>query len=100
MVDIQKDNYGTECQMKKIRLVLPEGRMFENVASLLRDAGIVIKRDERSYRPYVNFDFLEVKLMKAQNIPRLIEIGSHDMGFTGYDWIVETGSKVEEILDT
>jgi ATP phosphoribosyltransferase len=38
--------------------------------------------------------------MKAQNIPRLVEIGSHDIGFTGYDWIVENGADVEELLDT
>ncbi len=86
--------------MKKIRMVLPKGRMFENVLNLLRESGIIVKTDERSYRPYVNSDFLEVKLMKAQNIPKLIEIGSHDVGFTGYDWIEETGSDVGELLDT
>lgn len=86
--------------MKKIRMVLPKGRMFENVLHLLRESGILIKTDDRSYRPFVNLDFLEVKLMKAQNIPKLIEIGSHNIGFTGYDWIVETGSKVVELLDT
>jgi ATP phosphoribosyltransferase len=37
--------------------------------------------------------------MKPQNIPQLIEIGAHDLGFTGYDWIVETAAQIEEILD-
>ncbi|MCX7957782.1 MAG: ATP phosphoribosyltransferase [Deltaproteobacteria bacterium] len=86
--------------MKRIRMVLPKGRMFENVLNLLKESGISIRTDERSYRPYVNSEHLEVKLMKAQNIPKLIEIGSHDIGFTGYDWIEETGSDVEELLDT
>lgn len=86
--------------MKKIRMVLPKGRMLENVLNLLRESGIIFKMDERSYRPYVNSDFLEIKLMKAQNIPKLIEIGSHDIGFTGYDWIKETNADVYELLDT
>ena len=38
-------------------------------------------------------------IMKPQNIPQLVEFGAHDVGFTGYDWIVETQSKVIEIMD-
>jgi ATP phosphoribosyltransferase len=37
--------------------------------------------------------------MKPQNIAQLIELGSHDIGFTGHDWIVETGSRVKEVMN-
>jgi ATP phosphoribosyltransferase len=37
--------------------------------------------------------------MKPQNIPQLIEVGSHDVGFTGCDWMIETGADVKEIID-
>jgi len=37
--------------------------------------------------------------MKPQNIPSLLELGSHDVGFTGHDWVVETGADVVEIIN-
>jgi len=37
---------------------------------------------------------IEAKYLKPQNIPRLIEIGAHDCGFTGHDWVVESGLDV------
>jgi ATP phosphoribosyltransferase len=37
--------------------------------------------------------------MKPQNVGELLELGSHDAGFTGIDWIQENGADVEEILD-
>ena len=37
--------------------------------------------------------------MKPQNIARLIELGSHDIGFTGDDWVVESGAQVVELVD-
>jgi ATP phosphoribosyltransferase len=37
--------------------------------------------------------------MKPQNVGELLELGSHDAGFTGADWIRESGADVEEILD-
>ncbi|MBP5793814.1 MAG: ATP phosphoribosyltransferase, partial [Spirochaetaceae bacterium] len=30
---------------------------------------------------------------------KLLELGAHDVGFTGRDWIEETGADVEEIMD-
>jgi ATP phosphoribosyltransferase len=37
--------------------------------------------------------------MKPQNVGELLELGSHDAGFTGIDWIRESGADVEEIMD-
>jgi ATP phosphoribosyltransferase len=85
--------------MNKLRMVIPKGRIYENVISLLNDAGIYIQTSERGYRPIVKAPNIEVKIMKPQNIPELIELGSHDIGFTGYDWIVETGVNIVEIMD-
>ncbi len=85
--------------MSKLRLMLPKGRIFDKVAQLLAEAGIEVKLSTRSYRPHVSDDSIQVKVMKPQNIPSLIELGSHDVGFTGFDWVLETGSQVQEILD-
>jgi ATP phosphoribosyltransferase len=40
-----------------------------------------------------------MKIMKPQNVGELLEMGSHDAGFTGIDWIRESGACVEELLD-
>jgi len=44
-------------------------------------------------------DWLDAKIMKPQNVGELLELGSHDAGFTGNDWIQESGAGVEEIID-
>ncbi len=86
--------------MKKLRLVIPKGRIHKKVIELLEDAGIKIEADDRTYRPIVNDSDLYVKIMKPQNIPELVSIGAHDAGFTGYDWILETRADVVELFDT
>lgn len=85
--------------MDKLRIVIPKGRILENVVELLNDAGIYIQVNERGYRPIVSNSEIEMKIMKPQNIPKLVELGSHDIGFTGYDWVIETGADIVEIMD-
>ena len=85
--------------MEKLKILLPKGRIYENVVKLFDGAGITIKLPDRAYRPTVNQDDLEAKVMKPQNIGKLLELGAHDCGFTGCDWIKETNTDVEEILD-
>ncbi len=84
--------------MEKLSLVIPKGSIYESTIALLRDSGIQMKMNERTYRPMVSDDELEIKIMRPQNIPELIELGSHDAGFTGNDWIVETGVDVVTVM--
>jgi ATP phosphoribosyltransferase len=85
--------------MSKIKLVIPKGRMFNEVARLLSDCGILPEADENVYFPRVEDLEVEAKIMKPQNIAQLIELGSHDAGFIGHDWILETGCDVVELID-
>ena len=85
--------------MQTLKIVIPKGRLFDNVVELLDDAGLGVEVDERIYTPMVDDPQVEAKIMKPQNIPQLVELGSHDVGFTGYDWIVETRADVLEIMD-
>ncbi|MCO4764136.1 MAG: ATP phosphoribosyltransferase [Myxococcales bacterium] len=82
-----------------LELLLPKGRIFSRVETLLSDCGLHLSRPDRVYRPVVSDSRFRAKIMKAQNIPALIELGSHDVGFTGYDWVQETGADVVELLD-
>jgi ATP phosphoribosyltransferase len=84
----------------KLRLAIPKGRIMDEVGRLLAAAGIRVSSDGRSYRPVLSDPEIEAKFLKPQNIPRLIEIGAHDCGFTGHDWIVESGADIVESLDT
>jgi len=85
--------------MKKLKMIIPKGRIFDNTVDLLNQAGIKINGNSRHYIPHVSLPEIEAKIMKPQNIAQVIEIGSHDIGFTGHDWIVETSAEVEQILD-
>jgi ATP phosphoribosyltransferase len=45
----------------------------------------------------VDDDELVIRLIRAQEISRYVEHGYLDCGITGYDWIMENGSKVHEV---
>lgn len=84
---------------RPITLALPKGRMFGSLVARLRQAGLEISEYERSYRPRSSDPRLELKILKPQNIPPLVELARHDLGFTGHDWVVETGCRVTELDD-
>ena len=82
-----------------LRLLIPKGRIFDSVVRLLSEAGFPVALADRTYRPLLGADWLDAKIMKPQNVGELLELGSHDAGFTGIDWIKESGSNVAEIVD-
>jgi ATP phosphoribosyltransferase len=83
-----------------LRLALPKGHMQLAVEALLADAGIAVTRGGRSYRPRLSVPGVEVKLLKPQNIVKMLHAGSRDLGFAGADWVAELGAQVTELLDT
>ena len=90
--------------MSKLRILIPKGRIFDNVSKLFLDAGFPVSLTDRTYMLVLGTDqgqedTLDAKIMKPQNVAELLELGSHDAGFTGLDWIRESGADVEEIMD-
>ena len=85
--------------MEKLRILIPKGRIYEGIARLFAEAGFGITLTDRTYRPRIPVDWLDAKIMKPQNVGELLELGSHDAGFTGIDWIRESGAFVEEVMD-
>ena len=85
--------------MAVVKLALPKGRIFERVQALLNDCGLGIRLPERGYRPSCADDRLQIKVLKAPNVASLVGLGSHDIGFTGHDWVRESGAEVVELLD-
>jgi ATP phosphoribosyltransferase len=60
-------------------------------------AGFNISISSRSYVPYIDDDEIDVRLIRAQEISRYVELGFLDCGITGHDWIIENNSKVHEV---
>jgi len=83
-----------------IKLALPKGRMAEGVLNLMEDAGVKVLANGRNYRPLCRDSRFELKILKPQDIVRMVELGRHDLAFAGHDWVVELGASVEELLDT
>jgi len=84
-------------KQKKLRFGLPKGSLQEAAIAKMAKAGFNISVSSRSYVPYVDDDELEIRLIRAQEISRYVELGYLDCGMTGYDWIQENGSKVHEV---
>ena len=85
---------------KLLHLALPKGRMQKGVLKLLEEAGINVTLAGREYRPQISVCGFEVKILKPQNIIKMLHHGSRDIGFAGADWIAELGVEVTELLDT
>ncbi len=85
--------------MKKLKIAIPKGRINEKVVRLLAEIGIKLSTNGRNYKPKASDSEIEIKLLKPQNIPKLVEMGSQDIGFTGLDWVIEQRADVEELLD-
>lgn len=84
---------------KKLRIALPKGSLEEATYKLLKKAGFSVSVSSRSYFPVIDDEEIEAILFRPQEMPRYIEDGVADCGLTGYDWILENGSKVVDLCD-
>lgn len=82
-----------------LRLGLPKGSLQEPTLELFKRAGFTVVVSSRSYRPSVDDEELEIRLLRAQEIGRYVDHGFLDCGITGRDWIAENGADVEVICD-
>src|SRR5213593_564869 len=80
-----------------LRLGLPKGSLQDATIEKMAKAGFNVQVSSRSYVPYVDDDEMEIRLIRAQEISRYVELGYLDCGITGHDWIVENNSKVHEV---
>ncbi len=85
--------------MNKIKLGLPKGSLENATVDLFRRAGFQITISSRSYFPAIDDAEIECMLIRAQEMARYVEDGVLDAGLTGYDWVLETDSKVETVAE-
>lgn len=81
----------------KIVLGLPKGSLQESTFKIFEKAGYNLKVDDRSYFPSIDDPEIECVLLRAQEIATYVEDGVLDVGITGFDWVQESGSNVQEV---
>ena len=84
-------------KQQKLKFGLPKGSLQEATVEKMAKAGWHISVSSRSYVPYVDDEELVIRLIRAQEISRYVELGYLDVGITGYDWIHENNSDVHEV---
>jgi ATP phosphoribosyltransferase len=84
-------------KQKKLKFGLPKGSLQEATIEKMAKAGWNISVSSRSYVPYVDDPELEIRMIRAQEISRYVELGYLDCGITGLDWVHENGSRVHEV---
>jgi len=85
--------------MSRLKLGIPKGSLQDATIDLFTRAGWKISVGSRSYVPSIDDPEIECLLVRAQEMARYVESGALDAGITGHDWIVETGSNVEELAE-
>lgn len=84
---------------QKLILGLPKGSLEASTYELFRKAGFSIKSSSRSYVPRCDDSEIQIRLLRAQEMSRYVELGMLDAGLTGHDWIVENGSDIHEVCE-
>ncbi|MCP8323854.1 MAG: ATP phosphoribosyltransferase [Candidatus Methylarchaceae archaeon HK02M2] len=85
--------------MKRVNFALPKGSLGSTTYEFLDRAGYKLSGQERTYRPSINDPMVEPRILRPQEIPIYVAEGLQDIGITGIDWIKETRSDVEVLLD-
>src|SRR5205807_5333970 len=89
---------------RPVKLALPKGSLQKTTAAFLARAGVHVAdygEGSRSYRPKIDVEGVEVKVLRPQEIPILLSRDSYDLGISGLDWYNESrvASNVEDLVD-
>ncbi len=82
-----------------LKLGIPAGSLKPATIELFRKAGFNISVSERSFAPVIDDEQIQLTMLRAQEMSRYVADGVLDAGITGYDWIMENGSDVEEVCE-
>jgi len=85
--------------MSEIKFAIPKGSLENATFKLLEKSWTKVNRKSRTYRVYLDDPSIVVKMLRPQEIPTMVAEGLYDVGITGKDWVGETNSDVEPILD-
>jgi len=63
-------------------MAIPKGSLERETFSFLRQAGLDLYGEDRSYRPVTSFKGLSLKILRPQEIPILVQEGKLDRSYT------------------
>lgn len=78
-----------------ITLALSKGRIFNETLPLLKAAGIEVTEDPEQSRKLIlptNHEHVRVLLVRASDVPTYVQLGGADLGVTGKDTLIESGT--------
>ncbi|MEM2320128.1 MAG: ATP phosphoribosyltransferase, partial [Candidatus Bathyarchaeia archaeon] len=78
-----------------MKFAVPAGSLQKATFEVFEKAGYRVSGQERSYRPMINDPEIELRILRPQEIPILVNEGLYDIGISGYDWVKETDADVE-----
>jgi ATP phosphoribosyltransferase len=85
--------------MSNLRIGIPsKGRLSEQAAELLKQAGLSFRQQDRSLFARVSEMPIDITFLRTDDIPVLCAEGAIDMGITGSDLIGEAGVEVQTRL--
>lgn len=84
---------------KKIKLAIPKGSLQEYTLKIFKLANFNVDIPERGYFLKIDDPEIECFLLRPQEIPKYVEEGKLDIGISGDDWILESGTKVIKVCD-
>lgn len=82
-----------------MKFAVPKGSIEEATFKILEKSWTRVVRRERTYRVMLDDPEISVKMLRPQEIPNLVSDGLYDVGITGRDWVAETKSDVDILLD-
>jgi len=87
--------------MTTVRIALPnKGRLNQSAIRLMNKIGFPVPdSSNRTLLAEFGKGRYQVLLARAQDIPEFVEMGAADLGITGLDLVMETGRKVEMVMD-
>lgn len=87
--------------MEQLRIAIPnKGRLSERIYDLLSSAGLIFPtKNERTLQVTTKDGKYSLIFVRTQDIPRFVEDEVADIGFTGYDILVESKAQVDKIMD-
>jgi len=87
--------------METLRIAVPnKGRMSEKMLALLERAGLnIADKKDRCLSTQTKDGRYSIIFLRTKDIPKFIQNGTADIGFTGIDVVEEAGSEVDRLLD-
>lgn len=87
--------------MEVLRIAVPnKGRMSEKMLALLERAGLnILDKKDRCLSTMTEDGRYSIIFLRTKDIPKFIQNGTADIGFTGIDVVEEAGSDVDRILN-